>query len=71
MLADKTSATLKEEAATLLRKYDAMRLEFKYIEHELARACADYGRSIGIWGMNRDHLRMQIKSETPKEQSNG
>lgn len=55
--------TTKKEAAALLRKYDKMRHELRAIEAELAKACADYGRSQGVWGFNRDHLRMQLERE--------
>ena len=51
--------TTKKEAAALLRKYDKLRHEMRELEHNLAKACADYGRSIGVWGFTRDHLRMQ------------
>lgn len=53
----------KKEAAALLRKYDKMRLEMRALEHELAKACAAYGKSQGIWGFTRDHLRMQLERE--------
>jgi hypothetical protein len=55
--------TTKREATTLLRRYDKMRQELRTLEHDLAKACADYGRSQGIWGFNRDHLRMQLERE--------
>ncbi len=55
--------TTKREAAALLRKYDKMRHELRAIEAELAKACADYGRTQGVWGFNRDHLRMQLERE--------
>lgn len=53
----------KKEAAALLRKYDKMRHELRLLEHDLAKACADYGRSQGVWGYTKDHLRMQIERE--------
>jgi hypothetical protein len=53
----------KKEAAALLRKYDKMRAELRTLEHELAKACAEYGKSQGIWGFTRDHLRMQLERE--------
>ncbi len=55
--------TTKKEAAALLRKYDKLRHELRAIEAELAKACADYGRTQGVWGFNRDHLRMQLERE--------
>jgi hypothetical protein len=55
--------TTKREAAALLRKYDKLRHELRAVEHELAKACADYGRTQGVWGFNRDHLRMQLERE--------
>ena len=55
--------TTKREAAALLRKYDKLRAELRTVEHELAKACADYGRTQGVWGFNRDHLRMQLERE--------
>ena len=55
--------TTKKEAAALLRRYDKMRTELRLLEHELAKACSDYGRSQGVWGFNRDHLRMQLERE--------
>lgn len=56
----------KKEAAKLLRKYDKMRMEMRTLEHDLARACADYGRSIGVYGYRADHLRMQLAREKGK-----
>jgi hypothetical protein len=55
--------TTKREAAALLRKYDKMRQELRTLEHDLSKACADYGRTQGLWGFNKDHLRMQIERE--------
>jgi len=53
----------KQEAAALLARYDAMRAELRIVEHELAKACAEYGRSVGVYGFNRDHMRMQLERE--------
>jgi hypothetical protein len=53
----------KREVAAQLRKYDKMRQELRTLEHELAKACADYGRTQGLWGFNKDHLRMQLERE--------
>jgi hypothetical protein len=33
------------------------------LEHELNRACVEYGKTQGIWGFNKDHLRMQLERE--------
>ena len=55
--------TTKKEAAALLRKYDKLRAELRAVEHELAKACADYGRSQGLWGFSASHLRMQLERE--------
>jgi len=33
------------------------------VERELGRACADYGRSMGVWGYHRDYLRLQLERE--------
>jgi hypothetical protein len=55
--------TSKKEVSALLRKYDKMRHELRTLEHDLAKACADYGRSEGLWGFNKDHLRMQLERE--------
>ena len=55
--------TTKREAATLLRRYDKMRHELRLLEHDLAKACTDYGRTQGVWGFNKDHLRMQLERE--------
>jgi hypothetical protein len=55
--------TTKKEAAALLRKYDKLRHELRTLEHDLAKACTDYGRTQGLWGFNKDHLRMQIERE--------
>lgn len=53
----------KKEAAAMLRKYDRMRNDLRVLEHELGKACAAYGRTIGVWGYTRDHLRMQLERE--------
>ena len=55
--------TTKKEAATLLRRYDKMRHELRLLENDLAKACTDYGRTQGVWGFNKDHLRMQLERE--------
>jgi hypothetical protein len=55
--------TPKEKAVRLLRKYDALRAELRDIEQQLGKACTDYGRSNGVWGFNKDHLRMQLERE--------
>lgn len=55
--------TKKQEAADLLARYDALRAELRTVERDLGRACADYGRSIGVWGFSKDHLRMQLERE--------
>tara|TARA_R110000868_G_scaffold266239_2_gene525103 strand:- start:210 stop:386 length:177 start_codon:yes stop_codon:yes gene_type:complete len=53
----------KKEAAALLRKYDRMRNDLRLLEHDLAKACTAYGRTQGIWGFTKDHLRMQLERE--------
>ncbi len=53
----------RKEAAALLRKYDKMRRELRELEHELAKAAAEYGRSTGRWGFTRDHLRSELERE--------
>ena len=53
--------TLKAQAASLLERYDTMRREMQILEHDLARACANYGRSKGVWGFNRNHLRIELE----------
>jgi hypothetical protein len=53
----------KKHAVKLLRRYDALRAELRTLEHELSKACADYGREQGVWGLTRDHLRMQVERE--------
>lgn len=58
-----TTTTTKRSASRLLRKYDKMRVEMRALELELTRACTDYGRSIGVWGYTRDHLRMQLERD--------
>jgi len=55
--------TTKKEVAAMLRKYDKMRTDLMILEHNLAATCANYGRSQGIWGFTRDHLRMQLERE--------
>jgi len=45
---------LEGEDRTLMRKL---------IQHDLAKACTDYGRTQGVWGFNKDHLRMQLERE--------
>lgn len=55
--------TSKKEVAALLRKYDKMRHELRTLEHELSKACTDYGRTQGIWGFNKDYLRTQLERE--------
>ena len=53
----------KKEVAAMLRKYDKQRHELRLLEIELNKACADYGRTQGLWGFNKDHMRMQLEQE--------
>lgn len=53
----------KREALRLLKKYDKLRAELRTLEPQLNKACADYGRSVGIWGYRPDHLRMDLARE--------
>ena len=55
--------TTKAEAAALLREYDELRARMRVLERELGKACAEYGRSIGVWGFSKDHLRIQLERE--------
>lgn len=54
---------IKKKAIKLLTRYDKLRLEMRALEHDLNRACIDYGRSIGVWGYRPDHLRMQVNHD--------
>lgn len=56
----------KKKAAKLLRRYDKLRTELRVLEHDLAIACTDYGRTIGVWGLSKDHLRIQLMREQDK-----
>lgn len=56
----------KKKAAKLLRRYDKLRTEMRVLEHDLAKACADYGRTIGVWGFTKDHLRIQVARDEGK-----
>lgn len=53
----------KKQVAAMLRKYDKQRHELRLLESELNKACADYGRTQGLWGFNKDHMRMQLERE--------
>ena len=55
--------TLKDKAAELLRRYDKLRTEMRALEGETNRACVEYGRSIGVYGFSKDHLRMRLERE--------
>lgn len=57
----------KARAVALLTEYDTLRIRMRDIERELGKACADYGRSMGVWGFSRDHLRLQLERETKEE----
>lgn len=54
----------KKHAVKLLRKYDQSRRDLRELERELHAACAAYGRERGLWGFNKDHLRIQLQNET-------
>ncbi len=53
----------KAHATELLRRYDELRMELRKLEPALGKACSEYGRSIGVWGYHRDHLRQQLARE--------
>jgi len=55
--------TTKQRASLLLRRYDLLRRELRDTERDLAKACTTYGRECGVWGFNKDHLRIQLDSE--------
>lgn len=57
----------KARAVALLTEYDALRARMRELERELGKACADYGRSMGVWGFSRDHLRLQMEREANEE----
>ena len=54
---------IKLKAAILLRKYDRLRKELRETEQDLGKAVAAYGRETGLWGLNKDHFRIQIQNE--------
>lgn len=64
---NRPAASEKARAAKLLKRYDKMRADMRALERELGKACADYGRSIGIYGYSRDHLRMQLEGENNRK----
>lgn len=53
----------KLKAKLLLRKYDRLRAELRATEQELGTVVATYGREIGLWGLSKDHFRIQIQNE--------
>ena len=53
----------KMKAALLLRKYDQLRQDLRATEQELGKAVATYGRETGLWGLNKDHFRIQLDNE--------
>lgn len=55
--------TTKLKAALLLRKYDRLRAELRATEQELGTAVATYGREVGLWGLSKDHFRIQLENE--------
>lgn len=60
---DPKNLTTKQRATLLLREYDHMRSRIRIVERELAKACTEYGRECGIWGFQKDHLRIQLQNE--------
>ena len=54
---------IKLKAAILLRKYDRLRKELRETEQDLGKAVATYGRETGLWGLNKDHFRIQLDNE--------
>lgn len=46
--------------AEKLERLDRMEREAKRLRHEVAKETADYGRSIGLYGFNVDHLRVRL-----------
>ena len=58
-----TELSTKIKAALLLRKYDQLRQDLRATEQELGKAVAAYGRETGLWGLNKDHFRIQLDNE--------
>lgn len=53
----------KKQAVALLRRYDALRAELRTVERDLNRTVTEYGKEKGLYGMNKDHFRIQIDNE--------
>lgn len=52
-----------KKTISLLKQYDTIRHNLRYIERELIRECTEYGLRRGVWGFKPDHLRIQIKHQ--------
>ena len=63
------TTTTKLKALTLLRRHDRLQAELRALTPALNKACADYGRSIGLWGYRPDHLRMDMARAEQKEKA--
>ncbi len=61
--------SVKQRATTLLRRYDALRLELRTVERELSVAVVDYARDTGRWALSRDHFRSELEREEQLEQA--
>lgn len=59
----------KQQAITLLRRYDWLRKKLRETELELGKAVTDYARDSGRWGLSRDHFRSEIEREARLEQA--
>ena len=59
----------KQQAITLLRRYDELRKELRTTEAELGKAVTNYARASGRWALSKDHFRSEIEREARLEQA--
>ena len=59
----------KQQAITLLRRYDALRKELRTTEVELGKAVTEFARDSGRWALSKDHFRSEIEREALLEQA--
>lgn len=49
-----------ETLQNMLTVHDELERDLRTLKHELATACADYGRSKGLFGFGVNHLRVRL-----------
>ena len=59
--------TKRAQAAKLLRRYEKLRREMRFLEPEMRKAVIAYGKTLGISFMRPETLRIELEMEAERK----